>query len=136
MAYTAPKGGPSLGFRYMKGWEVQQLKYEEGREICHFGLTSYPRGGYSLYYGLYGEALPGRRAFFRLQVHEMVASPTVEVCGRVWTFVISVILSTPGGRVLPTLWSKRGGSAPKGRPFLGVRYVKGWGDQQLKSVEG
>ena len=68
---------------------------KKGREICHFGLTSYPRGGCSLYYGLYGEAPPGRGTFFRLQVHERVASPTVEACGRVGTSVISVILSTP-----------------------------------------
>ena len=47
-----------------------------------------------------------------------VASPTVEVCGRVGTSVISVILSTPRGRVLPTLWSKRGGSARKGDLFF------------------
>ena len=32
---------------------------KKGREICHFGLTSYPRGGYSLYYGLNGVAPPG-----------------------------------------------------------------------------
>ena len=111
---------------------------KKGREICHFGLTSYSRRGYSLYYGLYGKAPPGRGTFFRLQVHERVASPTVEVCGRVGTSVISVILSSRGGggRVLPTLWSKRGNSARKGGSFIGVRYVKGWEDQQLKSVEG
>ena len=109
---------------------------KKGREICHFGLTSYSRRGYSLYYGLYGKAPPGRGTFFRLQVHERVASPTVEVFGRVGTSVISVILSSPEGRVLPTLWSKRGGSARKGGPFLGVRYVKGWGVQRLKYVEG
>ena len=109
---------------------------KKGREICHFGLTSYSRRGYSLYYGLYGKAPPGRGTFFRLQVHERVVSPTVEVFGRVGTSVISVILSSPGGRVLPTLWSKRGGSARKGGPFLGVRYVKGWGVQRLKYVEG
>ena len=70
---------------------------KKGREICHFGLTSYSRRGYSLYYGLYRKAPPGRGTFFRLQVHERVASPTVEVCGRVGTSVISVILSSPGG---------------------------------------
>ena len=57
---------------------------KKGREICHFGLTSYSRRGYSLYYGLYGKAPPGRGTFFRLQVHERVASPTVEVYVEGW----------------------------------------------------
>lgn len=86
---------------------------KKGREICHFGLTSYPRGGYSLYYGLHGEAPSGRGTFFRLQVHERVASPTVEVCGRVETSVISIILSTSGGGY--SLHYGLNGEAPPGR---------------------
>ena len=90
---------------------------KKGREICHFGLTSYSRRGYSLYYGLYGKAPPGRGTFFRLQVYERVASPTVEVFGRVGTSVISVILSSRGGGY--SLHYGLNGEAPpgKGDPF-------------------
>ena len=91
---------------------------KKGREICHFGLTSYSRRGYSLYYGLYGKAPPGRGTFFRLQVHERVASPTVEVCGRVGTSVISVILSSPGGGGGYSLHYGLNGEAPPGKGDL------------------
>ena len=36
------------------------------------GLTPPPRGGGTPYNGLYGEALPGRGTFFRLQVYQRV----------------------------------------------------------------
>ena len=97
MAYTAPKGGPSLGFRYMKLWKVQQLKYEEGYGNLSFRSYFVPQGRVlPILWPIRGRSA-GKGDLFQLQVHEQVASSTVEVCGRVGTSVISVILSTPGG---------------------------------------
>ena len=42
------------------------------------GRLSFPGGG-APYHGLYGEALPGKDTFFRIQVHERVGISIVEV---------------------------------------------------------
>ena len=47
-------------------------------------------GGGTLYDGLYGEALPERAIFFRLQAYEMVGIPLAEVYERVGKSVIWV----------------------------------------------
>ena len=119
----------------MKRWKVQQLKYKKGYGNLSFRSYFVPQGRVlPILWPLRGGSA-GKGDLFQLQVHERVASPTVEVYERVGTSVISVILSTPGG-AYSLQWSKRGGSARKGDLFSGVRYMKGWEDQQLKSVEG
>ena len=43
------------------------------------GRLSFPGGGGAPYHGLYGEALPGKDTFFRIQVYERVGISIVEV---------------------------------------------------------
>ena len=62
-------------------------------EIYHFGLGLVQRlnpGEGSPYNGLYGEALPERGTFFKLQVYERVGISLVEVYKRVGKSVIWV----------------------------------------------
>ena len=113
MAYTAPKGAPSLGFRYMKRWKVQQLKYKKGYGNLSFRSYFVPQGRVlPILWPLRGGSARNGD-LFQLQVHERVASPTVEVYERVGTSVISVILSTPGGGY--SLHYGLNGEAPPGR---------------------
>ena len=54
------------------------------------GYTAFKGGGVTPYDGLYGEALPERGVFFRLQAYEMVGIPLAEVYERVGKSVIWV----------------------------------------------
>ena len=65
-----------------------------------------------------GRLRPERGTFFRRQVRERVGSPTVEVCGRVGTSVISVILSSPGGGGGYSLHYGLNGETPPGKEDL------------------